>query len=141
MTSTAILRTANLVWGLSAAFGLKVITTRPNSVKASFMSLIRIRSLVLFETLLSFSLPALKIGSRVSSTDDLPLLLLTPPVALRPPFPTDCLEVAPRLGIAGMISGAVDEGCSIVKGSEKNYKFCPTSHFDSLVTLMSLLIT
>ena len=24
---------------------------------------------------------------------------------------------------------------------EKNYKFCPTSHFDSLVTLMSLLIT
>ena len=116
MTSTAMFRTANLVWGLSAAFGLSVITTRPNSVKASLMSLIRIRSLELFDTLLSLSLCSLMCGAKLSSACAcLPRLLFTPPVALRPPFPTEFREVVPLLGGGG----TVEDGCSIAKGSEK----------------------
>lgn len=86
------------------------------------MSRMRILSLLLFVLLLSPSLCALVSGSRVSSTgpaptpDALPRLLFTPPVALRPPLPTEFRDAPPLFG-AGGISGTDVDGCSIANGS------------------------
>eukprot|EP00093_Oithona_nana_P003952 03952.XXX_36025_36312_1 [CDS] Oithona nana genome sequencing. len=95
------------------------MTTRPNSVRASLISRIRIRSRVLLDTRRSFSLTCRTVGSKWSSA--LCLRLATPPEAFKLPLPMDPrapprdLEVEGTIGVGD--SEAVDEGCSIAKGS------------------------
>lgn len=121
-----MLSTANFVCGLSAAFGLNDMTTRPSSVSASLMSRMRMRSLVLLDTRLSFSLTALDMGSKVSSG----FFLLAALAAPRAAFPAAPPPLLPLLLVVGggeasplstsapaaEAAGCVDVGCSEVVG-------------------------
>ena len=95
ITSTAIFSTPSFVCGLSLlptlstfnfrASGFKLIHTLPSSVRASFISRILIRSLVLLELRLSLSLTSLTPGSKCWSV-----------TFLRFPLPPPCPPIIKR---------------------------------------------